>query len=345
MQAIRMKKLEILQKRISQNILLTLISIIILFLLSELIVRLAGYYPHKASITPPYLFTNHPVTWWSLTPNYNKTIKIPDGVVTYAINSQGLRAPEDIEKCNLPQLYFIGDSFTFGAGINEEYTFPHILNNLFKNQSINMRTVNLGVTGFGTCQCYNRLVEYSTLLGQPQIVVYLFCPNDPVDNITGKKQIVWGIRIDDNRKYKKFLAIVGHCYFNSRIVAFVLDRIYDKQFNPRKQKTKKLHQNNLPIEQRQDFTMTRECLSRLINWTRQRNIRLLVITTSPSIYSQPLFNYLQSNQAPMLEAAEIFKHSNPDSLPVNLIEGHWNQLGHQLIATEIAKFLMQEKWL
>jgi len=127
-------------------------------------------------------------------------------------------------------------------------------------------------------------------------------------------------------------------------VAFVLDRIYDKFFNPRKQVKAVLEKQDIPVEQRKDFMFTEKHLAQLIEWTQQRHIHLLVITTFDSHFSEPLGNFLLNNQVPMLEATEIFKHSNPDSLPVNLIEGHWNHLGHQLIAAGIADFLKKEGW-
>lgn len=118
-------------RQIIQNVCLSIGSIIILFVIFEAYLRLTGYCPKKVSIAPPYLFTNHPTTWWTLRPNYSNKVRIYDGVVTYTINSQGIRAPSDIsQKTVSPRIFIIGDSFTFGVGVNEDVTFPRVLDNI-----------------------------------------------------------------------------------------------------------------------------------------------------------------------------------------------------------------------
>lgn len=128
-----------------------------------------------------------------------------------------------------PRCFIIGDSFTFGVGVNEEITFLEVLNNMFKRQAENTEVVDLGVPGFGTFYSYERLHEYSKLS-----VLY----NDPVDNILGRKEMVYGngIRIDSYRKHKRLLAVIWHGYHASRSITFLFDRMYDKWLNPRKQK-------------------------------------------------------------------------------------------------------------
>jgi lysophospholipase L1-like esterase len=328
-----MKKNSLTLKHVIQNICLLVGSIMVVFVVVEIYLRLAGYHPKKVSIAPPYLFTNHPITWWTLRPNYSGTVRTLDGIVTYTINSQGVRASHDIPQ-NAPtsRLFIIGDSFTFGVGVNEEITFPRVLNNMFKQQAIDTDAVNLGVGGFGTFHSYERLREYAKLFGIPKIVIYMFCPNDPVDNIEGKKEVVYGIRIDSHRKH-------------NRSIAFLLDRMYDKWFNPREQKKRELHKQTIEIHNRKDVRSTIKYLSKLIAWTRQHNVHLLVVITSYSQYSGPLKTFLKENQIPMIEARDIFARLNAGRQPVSLLEGHWNQHGHQLIAPCIAEYLFQQEWV
>ena len=270
----------------------------------------------------------------------------PDGDVRYTINSQGIRAPHDMSKeTPEPFLFIIGDSFTFGVGVNENRTFPRILDTTLARQAINVEVVNLGVAGFGTFHSYERLREYANILKIPQIVIYLFCPNDPIDNIAGKKEVVAGIRIDSHRNHKWPLSIIGHSYHTFRSSAFILDRIYDKWFNPRKQQKSKLQQQSADITDREDFRITTRYLSLMIAWTTQHHIPLLVITTAHSPYSVPLKRFLEERQVPMLEAQDIFARLNAGNNPTHLLEGHWNHYGHQLLAQGIADFLFQQGWL
>ncbi len=341
-----MKPHTITLKHIIQNVCLSIGSIIVLLVIFEIYLRLTGYYPRKASITPPYLFTNHSTTWWTLRPNYNRNVRTPDGIVTYAINSQGIRAPHDISQENVsPLLFIIGDSFTFGVGVNESSTFPRVLDTIFIQQTIDMEIVNLGVAGFGTFHNYERLREYAKLLGTPKIVIYMFCPNDPVDNIAGRKEVVAGIRIDSHRKHKWLLAVIGHSYHTFRSFAFLLDRLYDRWFNPRTQRKRTLQEQTIDLANREDFRNTVAYLSQLIDWTTQHHVSLLVISTSPSQYSGPLKTFLEKREVPMLEAPDIFVRLNTENHPVHLLEGHWNQYGHQLLAQGIADYVLQQTWI
>jgi len=56
-----------------------------------------------------------------------------------------------------------------------------------------------------------------------------------------------------------------------------------------------------------------------------------------------LVNFLQEKNVPVLDLLSLFKnHPNVDSLylPIN---AHWNELGHELAAEAIEKFLYSEQ--
>src|SRR5262245_11864853 len=140
------------------DLLLIPIGLLIGLGIIEVGMRLIGFYPKV--LIPPYLYENHSTTWWTLRPNFMADIDTPDGQVTYQINSQGIRAPYNFDPDNthnLKRLFVIGDSLTFGWGVNEENTFPRILNDAMAREGIHLEVVNLGVPGFGTMHSYERL--------------------------------------------------------------------------------------------------------------------------------------------------------------------------------------------
>jgi hypothetical protein len=165
---------------------LVIFGIIIGLLFAEIALRLIGYYPKI--LIPPYMYISHPLMGRTLRPGFLGEIDTPDGPVVYQINSQGIRASEDwiLENETNPNIIFaIGDSFTFGLGVNEGFAYPQVLDNLLGNSA---SVVNLGVPGFGTTYTYDRLLEYADTEGMPDIIIYTFVRNDPIDNIIGKKQ-------------------------------------------------------------------------------------------------------------------------------------------------------------
>lgn len=333
-------------KKLTLNLLLSIISIVFAFLMIEGGLRLIGYYPRV--LIPPYLFENHSKTWWALRPNFDDTISTPDGVVTYAINSQGIRAPYDFAKDNSAaqkRLFIIGDSFTFGWGVDEEYTFPRLINNRFRAQNISVEVVNLGVSGFGTRHSYERLLEYSELLGQPGLVIYVFSTNDPVDNIAGQKEVVDGIRIDAHRNNKWLLAKLGHAYYRSHTLSLVIDFYYSNFGNPRVLKEQEMKEVGGNIEEREDFRATSEYLFKMISWAEENDVEFGVVTIAHSEYSEPIKKIMDGKGLPMIEADEIFSSLNVNNESLVLTDGHWNKNGLRLIAIGIEEFLFEQGWI
>ena len=78
--------------------------------------------------------------------NHPWSPKIP---LVYKTNSLGYRNPEIGPKRG-KRLLFLGDSITFGQGVNEEWTFVRLLENLARAQGENWETVNGAVEGLGT---------------------------------------------------------------------------------------------------------------------------------------------------------------------------------------------------
>jgi hypothetical protein len=76
----------------------------------------------------------------------------------------------------------IGDSFTYGAGVNMEETFSAVLEELFRKQNKNIEVINGGVPGYSTLQAYQwlkkELIKY-----KPDVVILNFYINDFVDNL------------------------------------------------------------------------------------------------------------------------------------------------------------------
>ena len=100
-------------RSIASNLFLLSGSFFLSVAIVELILRVQGYSPQLP--LPPYLFDNHPVTWWTLRPNFDQTLDTPDGIIRYQINAQGIRAADEIaDDPDRFHIFIGGDSFTFG---------------------------------------------------------------------------------------------------------------------------------------------------------------------------------------------------------------------------------------
>ncbi|MBF0379953.1 MAG: SGNH/GDSL hydrolase family protein [Magnetococcales bacterium] len=315
-------------------------------IMGEGILRLVDYQPQI--LIPPYLYDNHPKSWWTLRPGFKGSIKRGDNIVDYNINSQGIRAPFDIphKSDDRQSLFIIGDSFTFGWGVNEDDSYARILANKLKKKDLAVDVVNLGVAGFGTMQSYERLAEYAQRLGSPDAIIYMFCPNDPADNIAGKKTVVDGIRMNANWKHKWLFVRISHAYHYSRLVAFFADFYMKYHGNPRRKITDKYNNSQQNVEELPPFIATKGYVKQLINWAKERDIPLLVGTTSKSDYSKPLRRFLSKNKIQMFEVEDIFINNklNKDAIMNPKPDGHWNQLGNSLVASKIEQIIIDNHW-
>ncbi len=105
--------------------------------------------------------------------NHPWSPKIP---LVYKTNSLGYRNPEIGPKQG-KRLLFLGDSITFGQGVNEEWTFVRLLENLARAQGEKWETVNGAVEGLGTNGELAVLNETGLAL-KPDVVILDFYLND-----------------------------------------------------------------------------------------------------------------------------------------------------------------------
>src|SRR5881396_3668694 len=98
----------------------------------------------------------------------------------YRTNEYGYRVsmPELSNRYDLPNVVVLGDSNTFGVGVNDGEEYPAVL---AKRLAEEANIVNLGVGGFGLTNEIRTFYEFG-LLFQPAVVVLQFSSNDPNDN-------------------------------------------------------------------------------------------------------------------------------------------------------------------
>ena len=124
---------------------------------------------------------------WAPIPNSSSTVTTARTIHAQH-NSLGLRDIE-FERDGRPTLLFIGDSFVWGVDAEAGERFTDLL----RDRIANYRTVNAGVSGFGTDQEYLLLQRLWPKL-EPTVVVLIFCTdNDRLDNGTN-------IRYDGHQK-------------------------------------------------------------------------------------------------------------------------------------------------
>ncbi len=94
-----------------------------------------------------------------------------------AHNEMGFRdKPHEREKTR-PRLVFVGDSFVWGYDVETEERFTELV----QAELESIEVLNLGVSGYGTDQCYLLLRKFFDSY-DPDAVVYMFSETDIYDN-------------------------------------------------------------------------------------------------------------------------------------------------------------------
>jgi len=155
-----------------------IISSILCLFVAEMVY--ARYEPEKLR----YLFSRNaytffqydPLLGWVNAPGKKGALERPEFTIHVDNNSQGMRGPEVGEKKGF-RIAVIGDSFTWGLGVDVEERFTELL-----QKKLGVEILNFGVSGYGETQHYLTLDK--VLSFKPDLVLLAFCPsNDISDNV------------------------------------------------------------------------------------------------------------------------------------------------------------------
>jgi len=94
-----------------------------------------------------------------------------------AHNAMGFRDKEHAEEKTRPRIVFVGDSFVWGYDVEVGERFTEFL----QEELGSIEVLNLGVSGYGTDQCYLLLQKFFDYY-RPDAVVYMFSETDLQDN-------------------------------------------------------------------------------------------------------------------------------------------------------------------
>jgi hypothetical protein len=189
-------------KKYTYNLLIIFISTLVALIVCEIIIRL--FFP-QGDVTK--WFKSDPIYGYTNKKNYYQEYQYRrHGFVMYVkTNSMGHRYEEYnrsvFNNPDVKKVMLIGDSFTFGSGINMKDHFGVKLERMLKSDG-EFLIINSGVGGWGTLQATSYAKDNFSVF-EPDIIVYTFCGNDPNDDIK------FTHKLSDNEK--------GAIYFPGKI--------------------------------------------------------------------------------------------------------------------------------
>jgi lysophospholipase L1-like esterase len=113
---------------------------------------------------------------WFPKPN-NEVSYTGTRTIHIAHNEMGFRDKPHTREKTRPRLIFLGDSFVWGYDVEEGERFTEFL----QAELPSIEVINLGVSGYGTDQCYLLLRKFFDFY-DPDAVIYMFSETDIRDN-------------------------------------------------------------------------------------------------------------------------------------------------------------------
>ncbi|MDP2920950.1 MAG: SGNH/GDSL hydrolase family protein [Candidatus Omnitrophota bacterium] len=134
-------------KILRQNILLSVLSLVLFFGAGEIVVR---FFAGSPLITEP-----DNVLFWKYKKNQTGHQKLYSPVSR--VDKFGFRSTGSDFNPAFPSIYCGGDSYTWGEGVLDSETFSGQLLEILKSRGLNYNVLNGGVPGYGVEQILNRM--------------------------------------------------------------------------------------------------------------------------------------------------------------------------------------------
>ncbi len=327
-------------KERKKEILLLFVVLVFCFAFIEIIVRLT-YYPPQDKGYPKELHIIDDYLGYKLQQNYTGNFpmeKYNDRVI--AINSNGLRDDETnyTKSKKSFRILSLGDSCTFGSGVNNNQTYPAILENSLKEMNLSVETINAGVSGYEFKQEYTYYYLEGYKYGSDVVTIGIVL-NDIYDpNITQiKKNMVdfgYHDRMADSHVQKLLKSLCHSCVLIYSLANNYNNKYFDEIYNK--------------WDDEQAFSNYSEEIKRLnANPTKENKNLVLVIYP----YTQQFKNSENRGNIPQEKIKKMAENLNitvVDLLPVLDREDylslylygdnlHLNEKGNKIVADEIAK--------
>jgi lysophospholipase L1-like esterase len=350
-----MEKKRPLKRRILFGLISTLFLLIILLVIGE--VGFRAYYAlkkisiEKPEAAPPYNTAEKEAKLgWRPKSNYlfDGKMKDADGIeydIHLTTTENGFRQFGNLDT-DKPKVFFLGDSYTQSVEVSDDKVFYKII-----SDSLPIEVFAFGMAGYGQIQQYMILDEYFEAI-QPDILVLQVCSNDFIDNHY-KIELESGYKVGlrrpylttDNKikyyhpvpqwqkveKYSRFLGFIAKRWNNAKQNVGVKDSA-----------EKRMAEQGETYE---DFKYAIEVTELILQKIKNR----IGNKTQLMVFNADAYDPQAAEFKAMCEDNNIIYSSSPtDSIQVMQHNGitiragdgyHWNEKGHEAIATALIEDL------
>lgn len=296
---------------------------------------------------------------YTLTPNYRMTHHTSEFSASIAINSEGLRDHEypDGKDPKIFRILALGDSFTFGVGVNSEETYPKLLEAMLNKASggkaaRTYEVVNAGVEGYGTEQEYIQLRELQARY-KPDLVIVGLHSNDIDEVMQGIPAANKKHKLKRRFYFLSYLRGVQLLVTQAFTKEFLLEKIlaiYEDRYSPEFERA--LHRTEELLVQIRDFASAGDAKTLVVvipscleidraEWEKKGFAKFYsdeFFTRNMGRFSDTFTAFGKSRQLPTLPLLPALRNSG--ERPIYFTRDvHWTRAGHRIAAESIFQYV------
>jgi hypothetical protein len=336
------------------NIAVVLLAVILTLGVAEGIVRL--FVPHEFVSPLVHVWDKH--LGLRQLAGAKGMIITPEFRTKVSINSKGLRDADHAyaKPPGVHRLLCLGDSFTFGYGVDEAETFPRQLEKLLNAGSsvaVRWEVINAGVPGTGTAH----QLAYFNLEGhkyEPDFVLLCICgTNDFNDNLCGLYTLEGGKLLKHDAQLSGFgrvrraiASLPGYrsVFTRSRLLMFLGRRL--AAWAHRRSVVPSQDTEAIVSRKAAAYELTERLVLGLEEACEAQGARL-VVAVAPEASAKEgaddvarLVDFVRARHIPYVDLAPPFQDAaSRGHQCFYRIDHHWTSLGHTLVAQTVHGFL------
>ena len=349
---------------------LPLVAVVISIAALEVALRIFGDFgPRSGTLQPPVEWDIHNQYLHVMQPNYNGILSGRDfkniGVMT---NEFGFRDQswDDINDPGKKTILFIGDSYIFGWGVEQQQRIGQILEQYLALRDCNVRVVNVAMPGWGTFHYLDALRTYSEHVEPDLVLIGLFVGNDFIDDtVVYEKYIQDDGKTENSQQHISYLDALKmqlreflrtSPLFNLVKYNLWQVEIFRDLFNSLELKNDRiaLYQNDKGKEGKSNFTLTASALQSVADISVKNELDTLVIMIPDhlQILSSHVFDGLDFDlpqitlaknlndlNLPFLDLLDYFRFSQAPEQLYFREDKHWSADGHAFAASILAEIV------
>jgi hypothetical protein len=205
------------------NAALVVASLLILFIILELVVRFVS---PQYSYYPRYIYISDEHTGYRLRPDFRGQHDHEDYIVDYDIGPNGFRGPAHYDKKKPGyRIVALGDSYTFGLGVPFEDTYLSLLEDKSR-----VEIINAGVPGYSTIHELNLYTFYAGYYDH-DLVTLLFYDNDPDGNMEGiSRNVIDGYLVPTGSNHRSIQFLITYLSDVSQLAHLIAETVKKSSF-------------------------------------------------------------------------------------------------------------------